>query len=657
MRKVGVAIVGVVLVLVVAVFVAPRLVPLDGLKARIATEAGQATGREVKVEGPVRFAVFPHLRLEASGVTLGNVPSGVAKNMASIGTLAIELELWPLLSGTIVLDRLVLIDPVIALEIDPQGKPNWDFAGAKQVQPATPPPSQSAASTKSVQQLRLDDIRLVNGKVSYVDRRTNENQAVDQINVTLALPSLDQPLAAEGSFVWNDKKMDLSLGVAAPRALLNGGDSGLSTRLGGEPVTLGFNGTAALSPALKLVGDVDLEVPSVRGLAAWTGKPLATSGNTLGRLSIKGKLAVAGKQTSFTGALLQLDDTKASGEVMIGTAGARPSIKGRLEVERLDLTPYMTSSTGAPGPAAATAKGSNDWSDAPLDLSALKAANLDFSLSVGSLQAGKITLGKSVLAIVVQDGKLSSDLREMALYQGSGTGRLVIDGSGAVPAMETSFKLAHIAAQPFLKDSIGFERLSGTGAFDIAVTSHGHSERELVGALNGKGAVTFTDGAIQGINLAAMVRNVGSAFLDASAGSAQKTDFAELGGTFTVTNGIVKNDDLDLKSPLLRVSGNGTIDLPHRHIDYRVTPKLVASAEGQGAAGAAAGIMVPVVIQGPLDAPSFQPDLAGMLQQGIGNPNQLLKGLKGLPAPNSKTAPQQPTNPLDRLNELLDKKK
>jgi AsmA protein len=275
----------------------------------------------------------------------------------------------------------------------------------------------------------------------------------------------------------------------------------------------------------------------------------------------------------------------------------------------------------------------------------LKLVDADLTLGTGSLIAQKISIGKSALIVEIKNGKLTADLTEMALYQGAGTGQIVADASGAVPALTINAKLDHVAAQPFLKDAMGVERLSGTGAFDLALTSHGHSQRELISGLNGKGAVTFTDGAIQGIDLAAMARNVSTAFLDS--GSAAKTDFTSLGGTFTVTNGIVKNDDLDMKSPLIRMSGAGTVDLPKRLIDYKITPKIVASAQGQGAAGNETGLSVPVLVQGPLDRPSYKPDVAALLQQ---NPQQLLKALK----PGAAPANGQPaTKPLDQLKGLL----
>ena len=150
----------------------------------------------------------------------------------------------------------------------------------------------------------------------------------------------------------------------------------------------------------------------------------------------------------------------------------------------------------------------------------------------------------------------------------------------------------------------------------------------MVQALNGKGAVKFTDGAIKGINLAAMVRNVSSAFLESGAAEAQKTDFAELSGTFRIKNGILSNSDLKLLNPLLRLNGAGTSDLPKRMVNYRVEPKVVGTTEGQGGAADVAGVTVPVIVEGPWHDLSYKPDLAAMIGDIAKDPTKALEGAK-----------------------------
>ena len=149
-----------------------------------------------------------------------------------------------------------------------------------------------------------------------------------------------------------------------------------------------------------------------------------------------------------------------------------------------------------------------------------------------------------------------------------------------------------------------------------------------------------------------MLRNVKSAFLDPGAKVAQKTDFAELGGTYTISRGLLTNNDLSLKSPLLRVAGKGTVHLPQRTVNYRVEPKVVASSKGQGGDSKASGIMVPVIVTGPWDNLSYRPDLAGVLENVAKDPKKALDSLKNLVPGKGATDPGK-SDPVDRLKGLF----
>jgi AsmA protein len=212
------------------------------------------------------------------------------------------------------------------------------------------------------------------------------------------------------------------------------------------------------------------------------------------------------------------------------------------------------------------------------------------------------------------------------------------------------------------------DRIEGTANANLNVNGRGASQRAIVSALNGAGKVEFRNGAIRGINLAAMARNVESAFLDPQARQQQKTDFSELGGTFTIRNGILSNNDMALQSPLLRADGKGTVDLPKRSVDYRIEPKVVASAEGQGGRSDPGGLMVPVLIQGPWDNLSYRPDLSGVASGLAKNPPTSLEDLKkrlpgtaGTPSsPQLGEAPgtqqkQDQQKPVDTLKKLFGK--
>jgi AsmA protein len=125
------------------------------------------------------------------------------------------------------------------------------------------------------------------------------------------------------------------------------------------------------------------------------------------------------------------------------------------------------------------------------------------------------------------------------------------------------------------------------------------------------------------------VRNVTSAF-QGGGGEERATDFAELSGSFAIRKGILSNDDLWLQAPVLRVAGRGQINLPERTLDYRLEPKAAPTIEGQGGAREVAGLLVPVIIKGPWSDPSIAPDLSGVAQRVLENPEALKEQVEQL---------------------------
>ncbi len=212
--------------------------------------------------------------------------------------------------------------------------------------------------------------------------------------------------------------------------------------------------------------------------------------------------------------------------------------------------------------------------------------------------------------------------------------------------MENSFKLSGVQAGPLLTDAAGFDRLEGTGRMEISITTRGRSEKALVEAMNGNGTVKFIDGAITGINLAGMVRNLQGAFLDAGARAPEKTDFAELSGSFRIERGILRNDDLLLLNPLLRLTGAGTANLPQRTLNYRIEPNVVATLEGQTGEAEMAGVKVPVIIEGPWSNLTYRPDLEGLVEEMIKDPEKVIEGVTG-------AIEQLEGTPTDGLRQLL----
>ncbi|MEE8306180.1 MAG: AsmA-like C-terminal region-containing protein, partial [Gammaproteobacteria bacterium] len=185
----------------------------------------------------------------------------------------------------------------------------------------------------------------------------------------------------------------------------------------------------------------------------------------------------------------------------------------------------------------------------------------------------------------------------------------------AVPAVALQFNLNSISALPLLKDAVGFKWVSGRANMAFSLSGAGRSQSELVRSMQGQGRLAFSNGAIEGINIPAMVRGLKRGKLSGWKSSDRaKTDFSSLSGSFVVQQGIAYNKDLKLVGPLIRLTGEGNVDLGRERIDYAALPRIVGTLQGQGASDDRKGIAIPVRITGPWDKPDIVPDLERLLR-------------------------------------------
>ncbi len=619
MKKLLIGIAVIVILVIIAAIVAPFVIPVDTYKAKLIAAVKQSTGRDLRIDGPVSFHILPALELSADQVSFSNAPGGVAKNMAQLKSLEVRLQLLPLLSGTVAVDSFVLVDPMIALEVEKNGHPNWQFSAAGAAPAPAPaahaPEGAGAGAMTELARLRIARLKIENGTISYFDARTGKRWQASAINMSFALPGLDSPMAASGSVAWNGQTINLDLGIDRPAAFEGGRPTPIKLKIASTPINFSFAGTGVGAPVMKLDGAADLDIPSVRGLAAWAGQPMP-AGHGFGPLTIKGKVAIAGSKYVFSDASLAFDAIKGNGGIAFDDGGAKPYVKGSLQLDDLNLNPYLGTSSGAgaasapsSGGGGASAPAEQGWSTAPIDTSPLKVANADFFLGANTFEYHNIKVGKTALILHLKDARLTADLTQLSLYKGAGQGKVTVDGSGAIPAIQESFALKGVDMQPFLHDAADVNLLAGSGSLDMTVDGHGRSQRDIIASLAGRGSLHLDRGKLEGVNIIGMMKNAANALTMGLVGGGNNTDFSTLSGTFTITNGILKNSDLQLVSSELPMTGAGTVDLPQRQVNYRLTPKV------------AGALAVPVLITGPWDHLSYRPDIGAMLKQ----PGTLLK--------------------------------
>ncbi|MGH7124310.1 MAG: AsmA family protein, partial [Stellaceae bacterium] len=611
LKWIGIVVVVLVVLVGGAAVVLPQFISVDTYKDKLIAEVKSATGRDLKISGPVHLSVLPHLAIDAAQVSFSNAAGAQSKDMMTLGSLQVEVELFPLLNKTVVVDRFVLKDPVIALEVDKQGKPNWDFSTAKAAgaAPAAPaaasgakPAAGGGADLSALGGLHLGDVRLENGTISYLDQRTGQRTVIEKIDSSVSLPDINAPFKVDGSAQYNSVALKLKLNVDKASDFTTRQGTGVEASLSSDMINFDFKGKGAVALPATASGTIDLKVPSLRKLATWAGNPLPP-GEGFGPLAIAGKLEMSGNEIKFDDAQLSFDAIKGKGALALNTSGAKPDVKGSLELEALNVNPYLPPEKSGAAPASTPAAGAKPasggaWSDEPIDVSALKTANVDFQLSANAIQFRKIKIDKSSVTLRLKDGKLETDLTQLVTYGGGGKATVVLDGSGAEPALSINANMSGIDMDKLLIDAIDLDRLTGRGGLEVSLTGKGKSQRQLIGSLNGKGNFNVANGELKGLDLLKMLNMAATKVTDLASlgGGGNTTPFSHLTGSWTTTNGIMHNNDLVLDSPGLKAGGAGTVDLPTRQVDYKVTPQVV-------------GLSVPVLIKGPWDNLSYVPDL------------------------------------------------
>ncbi|TFG58793.1 MAG: AsmA family protein, partial [Deltaproteobacteria bacterium] len=97
MRKAAIAAAVIVLVLVIAAVVVPRLVSVESLKPRVVAALEEKTGRRIGLSG-LSLSLFPGIGVKVTGLTVSGDPRHPGERLLSVPETEIRVAIAPLLS-------------------------------------------------------------------------------------------------------------------------------------------------------------------------------------------------------------------------------------------------------------------------------------------------------------------------------------------------------------------------------------------------------------------------------------------------------------------------------------------------------------------------------------------------------------------------------
>jgi AsmA protein len=597
-----------------AALLVPSLIPEDALRTRAEAAASETLGREVRLEGDIRLQLLPTAQVRAANARIANAEGFSSEPFAEMEEMRVSVALLPLLSRRVEVEEFVLVSPTIRLETR-GGRNNWTLGAPSEAAPAEPPAGGFVRQPGALPlEASFGDVRIENGAFSYSDGV--ETRTFDQVNIALALPSVDDEMRLSGSFDADGRPMNFDARLGSLRGFFEGAQTPLALSLNGPLADLSFQGQIDEGEDIAFRGDVDMEIP-IRALARYLGADLP-DGEVFRRFEASARMSGSPAAVTLSGADIVFDDIRLrSAEGMtLRLDGARPALTAAITTARLDLTPYIPADEA---PSGSNADGVAPWSNDTMDLAPLRLLDADLTIRADRFKARDVEATDVVINTELENGRLAANLTGFDLYGGRGRVDAVVNARRATPSYSFFADVDNLEALPFLTAAAGFDRLRGLGGLRLDLTAAGASPAAIMNSLNGEGNFSFADGAIVGVNLAQVIRTVqdviASGQLPAGFSEQQQTDFTSLGGSFTVTNGTVQNLDLAMLSPLIRVAGEGTVDLPNQVIDYRLTPRAVSSLSGQGGAPDLQGVGVPILLRGDFNNVSAGVDFATLIRE------------------------------------------
>lgn len=578
---------GVVALTAIAIAVAAMNLDSARVKEELARIMLEKTQRTLRIDGDLSLSFWPSIGLKLGRLSLSERNSD--KPFAALESARVAVQVMPLLQQQIVIDQIELVGLKVTLLRHKDDTLNIADLLAKNAGESKG--ENKAEETGGSRRVQFDiaGIKLANAQLSWRDELSGQDWALSGLNLTTGRLAD----ATEG-------KLELLLDAKAGETALQGKlESTFSARLSTLTIELP-----------KFSGEVSVANPQM---------PMKQV-----KLPISGTLrADLAKQSAEVALNTQFDESKLAAKFNI--ARFAPLALGlELDIDKLNVDQYLPpkKEIEKEGEKKSGNQDMKAAAEAKLDLSALRNLNLHGAVKIGMLQVARVKVADLRLKLKAAGGQLDIAPHSASLYQGKLSGAFSVNVNGnRILAREN---LSGIDINPLMKDAVNQDLLEGRGDLAIDIATQGETVPALKRALNGTASLSLKDGAIKGINLAQTFRSAKakiSGRQDAvqAANATDKTDFAELAASFKINNGVANNGDLMVKSPFLRLTGAGDVDLGQGAMNYLAKASLVNTSGGQGAKDLEAlqGMTIPVRVSGPFEKLSYKLEFVGLAQETI----------------------------------------
>ncbi|MBU2983563.1 AsmA family protein [Lentibacter algarum] len=577
-RKLLLAIVVFVLLVVAGLFMLPK----ERIAKVASTELSKALGRDVVLSGDLGISLWPVLGVKTGPVLVAAPEWAGDAPLLKAEALNIGVSAAAALRGDIEVRRLVLVAPEVSLVKAKDGRESWAFGD-----------DSGEGGSSTARKVSLERAEVSGGSLVYRDLGTGTVEQLSAVDAVVSLPDLNGPLTVSGSGRRGNGALAIEAVIADAGAFLSGRLVGVKASVTTQGGSASFNGQA--TQALDAKGKLQVNAKSTAQFLAALGLDASAPPQGLGQaIGLSADMIYSGGSVvNLRSMALDLDNNRVEGEVDVRfDRGSVPMVTANLRAGALDFA--ALSSEGGSGEA------SSGWSTTPIDAGGLAAVNAKVRLAAASVDLGMMTLGATDMSVTLEQSRGVFKLNKATGYGGTIVGEFVINNrSGLSVGGDLSVLQADV--KPLLMDLAGVERLSGKGDGQIKFLGVGQNLNAIMNSLKGSGGLAMGQGTIAGFDLDKLM----------SSGSANGTTvFNQMGASFTIEGGVLRNDNLQMLLENYKTTGSGRVGLGARDIDYTFVPTALRARGGKGLA-------IPVRVRGPWADPKILPDLSAAIDLNL----------------------------------------
>lgn len=603
--KITALIMGILIVLIViAGLIIPMIIDVNDHKDRISLEIKKATGYEVVMEGDIELSLVPWMGLSLGKTHVANPPEFGDTPLASLDELQVRIKFWPLFSGRVEADRIILNRFELALIKDENGRQNWiipeEPSAEPELTPAEPLPEREIPAaeppSRTISDFNIEGLQVANAAISYEDRQTSQSMSIRDFNLETGRISMDAPfdISADMKIQSSNPDIQSDLKFSALAAFDSQNDL---VRLDNFLLNISARGEILATP---------IQNDSVRGDLIYE---LSNNAIHLNNLDI------------------DIYEAQIRGKVFASSLDGTPDISFEINGSNIDLDKIMAESSGQPAKADSVrdAEGTSIQKQPatiePVNLSLLTDYNLNGNLDFKEIRADNLMMDSFSATIRSGKGKMTISPLKAELYGGTQVSDITLEDIRGMLHISAAQNLENLQIGPFIQDLAQKDMLNGTARIHSDIKTWGQDNEAFVRNMSGKAELALTDGVIKGVDLEKMIRDVfavAAGQIGAATDNGGQTSFTSMGASFNITNGIAVSKDLAMNSPVLALTGEMTASLPDSHLDSRSQIKLDGALREELASRYnLREVTIPLRVRGPFDDLSFTLDSETIIKSFI----------------------------------------